>query len=87
MNNFIAIDIDYLWANKTIETVLVTNGSSREVYYVYNHEGISFSVFRYISDINKYFKGSKEPDFHFDTDYMLDKFFETASLDKNIIKS
>lgn len=79
MNEFEAIDVDYLRPSRTIETVLVTNKNIKKVFFVYNYEGYSFRVFENHLDLINFFQESAESDYHFDTEEELDHFLRSIS--------
>ncbi len=80
MNKFSCIDTYYLRASRTIETVLVTNGSREKVFFIYNYEGYHFRVFCSIMNLIRFFSEQREGDFEFGTDDELDAFFENVEL-------
>ena len=74
MNEFEAIDTYYIRASRTIETVLVSNGSKKKVLFIYNYEGYSYRVFDDILKLINFFNDSYETNIEFETDYQLDKY-------------
>ncbi len=82
MNSFKVIDTDYLRSSQTIETILVSNSSSKQVFFVYNYEGYSFRVFETILSLINFFQGKNESNIHFDTETELDNFFAKVVIRK-----
>ncbi len=82
MNTFNVIDTDYLRSSRTVETILVSNSKTSQVFYVYNYEGYSFRVFETILSLVSFFQERKESHFHFDTETELDNFFYKVVLRK-----
>ncbi len=81
MNTFIATNIYYLRACRTIEIVLVSNNHTNKKFYVYNYEGYSFRVFKTVTSLNLFFSHDKDCDFHFESDESLDNFFSNVLID------
>ena len=46
MNEFKTILTEYLSPSRTLETVVVSNKNSQNVFSIYNYEGNSFRVFK-----------------------------------------
>lgn len=80
MNFFKTINIDYLRASKTIETVLVSKEILSKVFFVYNCEGNSFRVFENHLNLINFFQDKAESNFHFDTESQLDNFLSEVNL-------
>jgi hypothetical protein len=80
MNTFISINTEYLSPSRTIEVVLVSNSKTKKMFYVYNFEGNSFSVFSNIIDLIQFFEVSSNACEHFDKDEELDSYFSKLIL-------
>lgn len=74
-NSFKTIDVCYLYSNKTIETVLVSNTNREKLFYVYNYEGWFLRVFENILDLLMFFNNAFEPKIYFEDDNELDNYF------------
>lgn len=74
MNTFKAVHTEYLKPSRTIETVLVSKENLSQVYFIYNYEGNSFSVFENHLDLILFFQDKAESDFEFRTEEALDEF-------------
>ena len=80
MSNFQAINIEYLRASRTIETVLVTKENSSKVFFIYNYEGNSFRVFQSQMNLIHFFLNKTESDFHFNSEIELDHFLSEVNI-------
>ena len=80
MNEYKAIQVEYLRPSRTLETVLVTNEYLSEVFFIYNYEGVSFRVFKTQLDLINFFLNKDESFFHFDTEVKLDIFLTEVKL-------
>lgn len=80
MNNFQAINTEYLRASRTIETVLVTKENSSKVFFIYNYEGNSFRVFQSQMNLIHFFLNKTESDFHFNSEIELDHFLSEVNI-------
>lgn len=66
--------VDYITANRTIETISLKNTDG--VFYISNYKGIHFRVFTEILDVIKFFQFGVEPKYDFSTENELDTFLE-----------
>lgn len=82
MNKYTAINVSYLRPSRTIETILLENGSKKRVVYVYNYDGVSFRVFDFIVDILNFFNNENDTEIIFDTDEELNSYLENLDLEK-----
>ncbi|MEP3838315.1 MAG: hypothetical protein ABJM36_11735 [Algibacter sp.] len=80
MNTFEVIDIEYLKACRTIETILINNRDLAEVFFVFNYEGVSYRVFKSHLDLINFFQNKSESKFCFDTENELDVFLAEVKL-------
>jgi hypothetical protein len=80
MNTLNQINTSYLRPSRTIETVLVSNGSTDKTFFIYNHEGNSFRVFEDHLNLINFFQDKAEESHHFTTEKELDHFLETVNL-------
>lgn len=80
MNNFKSIDVFYIRNNKTVETVLVSNGIEEKVFFVYNYQGWFFNVFKNMVELFNFFNDVFETELYFEDEKLLDKYFETIVL-------
>ena len=81
MNKYTTLDISYLRPSRTIETILLENGDIKRIIYVYNYEGIHFSVFNFIIDILEFFNNEIESEIYFKTDEELDYYLQNLDLE------
>ncbi|MCK5026845.1 MAG: hypothetical protein KAS07_00350 [Candidatus Pacebacteria bacterium] len=82
MNTLTMIDVDYVRANRTIETIQLSNNDSAKTFFIFNYEGKHFRVFENEGDAyksasgNTYTKALAE----FVKENKLDKFLENTIL-------
>lgn len=81
MNKYTALDVSYLRPSRTIETILLENGDNKRIIYVYNYEGIHFSVFNFIVDILEFFNNELEAEISFETDEELNYYLQNLDLE------
>ena len=74
MNKIQTINTEYLRPSRTIDTIIVENEISSQIFIVYNYEGISFRVFKDNLSLINFFLNKSESDFHFKTEKKLDYF-------------
>jgi len=55
MNTYYAIDVAYLRPSKTIETILLDDGTQKAIVYVFNRDGIYYYCFSSILELIQYF--------------------------------
>ena len=82
MNTFRTLDLNYLQPSKTLETILVKNGSKERVLYVYNYEGWHFRVFISLQEIFNFFEDEFEPLISFESEAKLDNFLLNFDLNQ-----
>lgn len=80
MNNFVAINTEYLRASRTIETILVSNRKDSKVFFVYNYEGYSFRLFENHLNLINFFQNKAECDYHFSEESDLDEFLSQVNI-------
>lgn len=80
MNTFSTLNTEYIWGSKTIEIVLVSDSIFENLFYVYNYEGNSFSLFKTIISLIQFFEKGSNCDEHFETDNELDNYFSKIEL-------
>ena len=80
MNTFKTINTEYIRASRTLETILVTNGHSEKVFFIYNYEGNSYRVFENHLSLIGLFREKRESDFHFISDNELDLFLSQVKI-------
>ncbi len=80
MNTFKSINVEYIKASRSIETVLVSNKCLDQLFYIYNYEGNSYRVFESQVDLIHFFQERKESDFHFSSENELDDFLYSVKL-------
>lgn len=80
MNSIETINTEYLRASRTIETVLVSKENFSQTFYIYNYEGNSFRVFENHLDLIKFFQNKSESNFHFSTEFQLDRFLSKVKI-------
>ncbi len=81
MNKYTALDVCYLRPSRTIETILLEKGDNKRIIYVYNYDGIHFSVFNFITDILEFFNNEIEADISFETDEELNHYLQNLDLE------
>lgn len=64
--------VDYIQANRTVETIGLKN--TNRFFYIYNFEGNHFRVFTEILGLIRFFQFGKEPKYSFTDEQKLDKF-------------
>lgn len=74
MKSIITIDTEYLRSNRTIDTVLITEGSLNITLWIYNYEGIHFRVFYTLLSVFNFIQNSIEPENSFYSETDLDNF-------------
>ena len=74
MNSLTNLDMSYLRPSRTIETILLENGSYKQIVYVYNHDGIYYHVFEFVIDLISYFNNEKESEVCFESESELDEY-------------
>lgn len=79
MNTINNYTVDYITANKTIETISLKN--TDRIFYIYNYEGNHFRVFTEIIDLLKFFQFGIEPKESFLTEFELDNFIKNHNWD------
>lgn len=80
MNTFKTINIEYLRASRTIETVLVAGNNLDKIYFIYNYEGNSYRVFENHLSLIHFFQDKSESDFHFSSEEELDLFLSEVKI-------
>ncbi len=80
MNEIQPINTDYLRSSRTIETILVSNEDTSNVFFVYNYEGYSFRLFENHSDLVFFFINGTENQFHFSSEIELDDFLRNRNI-------
>jgi len=81
MNKYTAIDVSYMTPSKTIETILLEDGTRKKIIYVYNLDGIHFLVFNFIVNIIEFFNEEFEPEIIFETEDELSDFLTNLNLE------
>ena len=74
MNDFQTINIEYIRASRTIETILISKENLSTVFFVYNYEGNSYRVFKNHLDLINFFQNKAKSSFYFNTEIELDNF-------------
>lgn len=74
MNSIITIDTEFLRSNRTIDTVLITDGGLNKTLWIYNYEGIHFRVFHTLLEVLNFIYNLIEPENSFDSEIELDDF-------------
>tara|TARA_B110001469_G_scaffold40121_1_gene39746 strand:+ start:2047 stop:2295 length:249 start_codon:yes stop_codon:yes gene_type:complete len=80
MNEFKTILTEYLSPSRTLETVVVSNKNSQNVFSIYNYKGNSFRVFKNQMNLMYFFQDKAESYFHFCTETELDSFLSKVEL-------
>ncbi len=73
-NNINVIEIEYIRASRTIETIVVRNNQQDKLLYIYNYEGNSFRCFGSLLSLVQFFEEGKEPEVYFESETELDEF-------------
>lgn len=81
MNTFEVINVDYLRSSRTIETILLENGTFGKVLYIYNYDGWHFRVFNTILDVMNFFDDKFNPEIEFDDERELDNYLSKFILE------
>lgn len=74
MNKIHTIDTEYLRSDRTIDTILVSQGLISKALWIYNFEGIHFRVFDKVLDIHSFLSNAFEPMCSFESENELDDF-------------
>ncbi|MEX0662700.1 MAG: hypothetical protein WEA58_07745 [Balneolaceae bacterium] len=80
MNSLNQQDCHYITANRTIENVIVSNGEDNKEFFIYNDKGISYRVFKSQKQLNEFWKGEENEQWHFETEKELDHFLISFEL-------
>ncbi len=74
-----AIHSEYLYADKTIETILVLKKSCVDL-FVFNYLCCSFRIFENVLDLISFFEDKFEPKISFDDENELDEYLEKVDI-------
>jgi len=80
MNNVSQIEVFYLRSSRTIETILLESSIKKRILYVYNYEGLHFSVFNNIMEVIIFFDDKFEPEISFEDEEKLDEYLQNFDL-------
>lgn len=80
MNTLQTINVEYLRASRTIETILVSKENLSKVFFIYNYEGNSYRVFKNHLDLINFFQNKVESSFHYVTEIELDNFLTKVKI-------
>ena len=81
MNAINQIDIQYLRSSRTLEVLLVSNGSKKRTFYLYNYEGFHFRLFETLSNFVGFLKNESMNCLEFNDDYEVEKYLEVFDLE------
>jgi len=73
-NNINIIEIEYIRASRTIETIVVSDNQHEKLLYIYNYEGTSFRCFGSLLGLVQFFEEGKASGLYFDDETELDEF-------------
>lgn len=76
MNTLTTLSNEYLRSDKSIDTVLVSNGHSNRIFYIYNYQGYSFKVFDSLIMLMEFFQDKFETVVHFEREEEVDAFLQ-----------
>lgn len=79
MNTIDNCEVDYIRANRTLETISFKN--TDRFIYVYNFEGKHYRVFTAMTDLIAFFQYGKEAKHSFIKEYQLDEFIARYTWD------
>lgn len=74
MNKIQTIDTEYLRSDRSIDTIIVSQGVISKAFWIYNFEGIHFRVFDNFLDIHYFLNNSFETEYSFESEIELDNF-------------
>jgi hypothetical protein len=80
MNHLQTLHTEYLQPNRTIETILVTQGPHTQTVWVYNDEGLHFRVFDSLIALFDFLNTGHEPEQAFDSEQALDAFLVSGPI-------
>lgn len=80
MNWIKQLNCEYLTPNKTIEELLVFNGRSERIFYIYNYKGTSFRLFSSKQKLDEFFDNVTDEALHFQTEETLDHYLSQAQI-------
>lgn len=78
MNTITQTDCQYISPNKTIESLLISDGERDKTVYVYNYKGQSYRVFLSKNLLAGFWLGISEEDYHFNTENELDTWLNSV---------
>lgn len=73
MKTITQTDCEYITPNKTIETILISDGERDKTIFIYNYKGMSYRVFLTKDQLESFWIGNSAEEFHFGTERELDK--------------
>jgi len=74
MNTYYAIDVAYIRPSRTIETILLDDGTQKAIVYVFNLDGIYYYCFSSILELIQYFDDEFECEIVFENEGELGEF-------------
>ena len=80
MNKITLLEVEYLRASRTIETIEVSLDSKAKIYFIYNYEGTHFRLFNSLASLIQFFESNMESKISFDKESELDAYLETVVL-------
>ena len=73
-NSITILDVSYIRADRTVETILLKNGRNEHICYVYNFEGIHYRFFKDLLSLVRFFDAEKDTKYNFSKEEDLDNF-------------
>ncbi len=82
MNEFECIEAEYIIFSRSLEVILVSNGTKKRIVYLYNHEGIHYRLFYTLFDVVEFFKNGGGISKNFEEDEKVDEYLGQMDLFK-----
>ena len=76
MNTITLLDTNYLHANRTIESYLLSNKKDEKLVFIYNYKGVHFRLFLSLSQLMDFFNEKGKSSFEFGNENKLDRVLE-----------
>ena len=73
-NAIIILDVSYIRPDRTVETILLKNGSNEHTCYIYNFEGIHYRFFKDLLSLIRFFDAREDTKYNFTEEDKLDDF-------------
>lgn len=73
MSRITQTNCDYITANKTVETILISEGIREKTIFIYNYKCQSYRVFSTKEQLDSFWLGVADEEQHFDNEEELDE--------------